>query len=197
MYTAHRPAEPGFTYYRFAHFAMPFWTLFPNGPLEDNIIAQAWVPMDDTHTMSYYFSWKRRTPALGLRRSGEPIPYLDRATATLPNTTDWFGRWRPAANQSNDYLIDRDAQRTVSYSGIAEVFTQDSAVTESIGAISDRTLEHLAPSDLDDHHDTQAIARSREGAARSRYGASARRRSARQQYRPVRRSDRALRSVLA
>ena len=147
MYAAHRPAEPGFTYYRFAHFAMPFWTLFPNGPITDNIIAQAWVPMDDTHTMSYYISWKRRTPALGLLKSGEPIPYLDRATQTLPNTTDWFGRWRPAANQDNDYLIDRDAQRTFSYSGIAEVFTQDSAVTESMGAISDRTLEHLAPSD--------------------------------------------------
>ena len=147
MYTAHRPAEPGFTYYRFAHFAMPFWTLFPNGPLEDNIIAQAWVPMDDTHTMTYFFTWKRRTPGLGLSRSGAPLPYLDRATALLPNTTGWFGRWRPAANQDNDYLIDRDAQRTISYTGIAEVFTQDSAVTESMGAISDRTLEHLAPSD--------------------------------------------------
>ena len=147
MYTAHRPAEPGYTYHRFAHFAMPFWTLFPNGPLQDNVIAQAWVPMDDTHTMSYYFSWKPRTPALGLLKTGEPIPYLDRVTATLPNTTDWFGRWRPVANHDNDYLIDRDAQRTYSYSGIAEVFTQDSAVTESMGAITDRTLEHLAPSD--------------------------------------------------
>jgi phthalate 4,5-dioxygenase len=147
MYTAHRPGDPGQTYYRFAHFALPCWTLFPNGPLEDNIIAQGWVPMDDTHTMTYYLSWNRRTPALGLRRDGEPLPYLDRATATLPNATDWFGRWRPAANQSNDYLIDRDAQRTFSYSGIAEVFTQDSAVTESMGAITDRTLEHLAPSD--------------------------------------------------
>jgi phthalate 4,5-dioxygenase len=147
MYAAHRPGGPGMTYYRFAHFAMPCWTLFPNGPVGDNIIAQGWVPMDDTHTMVYYLSWKRRTPALGLLRSGEPIPYLDRATATLPNTTDWFGRWRTAANHDNDYLIDRDAQRTISFSGIAEVFIQDSAVTESMGEISDRALEHLAPSD--------------------------------------------------
>jgi phthalate 4,5-dioxygenase oxygenase subunit len=41
MYTAYRPAQPGHLYYRFAHFAMPFWTLFPNGPLSDNILAQA------------------------------------------------------------------------------------------------------------------------------------------------------------
>jgi hypothetical protein len=97
--------------------------------------------------MSFKFNWKRRTPPLGLLRTGELIPFLDRVTPTLPNTTDWFGRWRPAANQGNDYLIDREAQRTVSYTWIAEVFTQDSAVTESMGAISDRTLEHRAPSD--------------------------------------------------
>jgi phthalate 4,5-dioxygenase len=48
MCAAYRPAQPGQLYYRFAHFVMPFWTLFPNGPLADNIIAQAWVPMDDT-----------------------------------------------------------------------------------------------------------------------------------------------------
>jgi phthalate 4,5-dioxygenase oxygenase subunit len=147
MYTAYRPAQAGHLYYRFAHFVMPFWTLFPNGPLTDNIIAQAWVPMDDTHTMSFNFSWNRRTPPLSVMKTGEPIPYLDRKTATLPNTADWFGRWRPVANQSNDYLIDRESQRTVSYSGIADIFAQDSAVTESMGEISDRTLEHLAPSD--------------------------------------------------
>jgi phthalate 4,5-dioxygenase len=147
MYTAYRPAQPGYVYYRFAHFAMPFWTLFPNGPLTDNIIAQAWVPMDDTHTMSFNLSWNRRTLPLCVTRTGEPIPFLDRTTPTLPNTADWFGRWRPVANRSNDYLIDREAQRTVSYSGIAGVFPQDSAVTESMGEITDRALEHLAPSD--------------------------------------------------
>jgi len=57
MYMAYRPAQPGHLDYRFAHFAMPFWTLFPNGPLKDNILAQACVPMDDTHTMSFQFSW--------------------------------------------------------------------------------------------------------------------------------------------
>lgn len=147
-YAAYRPAQPGHLYYGFAHFVMPFWTLFPNGPLNDNIIAQAWVPMDDTHTMSFNFSWKRRIQPLSVQRTGEPIPFLNRIDQTLPNTSEWFGRWRMPANSGNDYLIDRDAQRTVSYSGIASIFAQDSAVTESMGEISDRTLEHLAPSDL-------------------------------------------------
>jgi phthalate 4,5-dioxygenase len=147
MYTAYRPAQPGHLYYRFAHFAFPFWTMFPAGPLSDNIIAQAWVPMDDTHTMAFNFSWNRRTPPLRVTREGAPILFLEQIVPTLPNTVDWFGRWRPTANRDNDYLIDRAAQRTVSYSGITGIFPQDSAVTESMGEISDRTLEHLAPSD--------------------------------------------------
>jgi hypothetical protein len=121
--------------------------LFPNGPLADNILAQAWVPLDDTHTMAFTFTWQHKTPVLGLTRTGEPLPLLDRTTPTLPNTSDWFGRWRPAANHTNDYMIDRDAQRTISYTGIAGVFPQDSAMTESMGDITDRTIEHLAPSD--------------------------------------------------
>jgi phthalate 4,5-dioxygenase len=147
MYAAYRPAEAGHLYYRFAHFVFPFWTLFPNGPLTDNVLAQGWVPMDDTHTMAFTFSWTRKTPVLSFNKRGEPLPLLDRVSPTLPNSTDWFGRWRPVANQTNDYLIDREAQRTISYTGIAGVFPQDSAVTESMGDISDRTLENLAPSD--------------------------------------------------
>jgi phthalate 4,5-dioxygenase oxygenase subunit len=148
MYAAYRPATPGNTYYRFAHFAFPFWTLFPNGPLTDNVLVQGWVPMDDTHTMAFTFSWRRKTPVLSWNKEGQPLPLLDRVTETLPNTADWFGRWRPVASRDNDYLIDREAQRTISYTGINGVFPQDSAVTEGMGEISDRTLENLAPSDL-------------------------------------------------
>ena len=148
MYAAHRPAQPGHTYYRFAHFAMPFWTLFPNGPLSDNIIAQGWVPMDDTHTMVFTYTWTRKTPVISKLKTGEPFPLLNKLMPMLPNTTDWFGRWRSAQNSENDYLIDRAAQRSVSFSGIAGVFSQDSAVTEGMGAIADRALENLAPSDI-------------------------------------------------
>jgi hypothetical protein len=35
-------------------------------------------------------------------------------------------------------LIDREAQRTISFTGIDGVFPQDSAVTEGMGDISDR-----------------------------------------------------------
>jgi hypothetical protein len=52
-------------------------------------------------------------------------------------------------NERNDYLIDRDAQRSDRiYSGISNIGMQDQAVTESMGEISDRSREHLTPSDL-------------------------------------------------
>jgi phthalate 4,5-dioxygenase oxygenase subunit len=65
----------------------------------------------------------------------------------VPNTPDWFGRWRPVADQTNDYLLNREAQRTISFTGIDGVFPQIRPVTESMGEISDRRLETLASSD--------------------------------------------------
>jgi phthalate 4,5-dioxygenase len=126
---------------------MPFWTLFPNGPMETNILAQGWVPMDDTHTMVFTLMWKGATPPLLIDKNGDPLPHLLRQSPMQPNTTDWFGRWRTEASAENDYLIDREAQRTVSYSGISGLFPQDSAMTESMGDIVDRRRERLVPSD--------------------------------------------------
>ena len=49
--------------------------------------------------------------------------------------------------RENDWLIDREVQRTKTYTGIKGVNTQDLAVQESMGAIVDRSLEHLGTSD--------------------------------------------------
>jgi hypothetical protein len=65
----------------------------------------------------------------------------------LPNTTDWLGRYRAVQNFENDYLIDRDAQRNKSFTGIENIHIQDQAVTESMGDITDHGLETLAASD--------------------------------------------------
>ena len=73
---------------------------------------------------------------------GHPIRYL-------PQSTDWFGRWRSADNASNDWGMDREAQRSnIYYSGIPNLSMQDQSVTESMGAITDHEHEHLGPSDL-------------------------------------------------
>jgi hypothetical protein len=77
-----------------------------------------------------------------------PIPGSTPRPEFQPNATDWYGRWRPVQNASNDYLIDREAQRNNTiYTGITHIAMQDQAITESMGEIVDHSLEHLAPSD--------------------------------------------------
>ena len=58
MYGAYRPAEEGRTYWRIAHFMMPFWSITPSAPFGLQVYARAWVPIDDTHCMSFRFVWK-------------------------------------------------------------------------------------------------------------------------------------------
>ena len=81
-------------------------------------------------------------------RDGTAIGGTGRGNKFLPNTTDWLGRWRLAANSSNDWGMDRAAQRSSAiYSGIDGIHLQDQAITESMGSITDHAFEHLAPSD--------------------------------------------------
>jgi hypothetical protein len=66
----------------------------------------------------------------------------------LPNGTGWLDRFRLEACTANDFLIDRDAQRRMEdYTGIMGTLVQDQAVTTSMGAIYDRSSEHLGTSD--------------------------------------------------
>ena len=148
MYAAYRPADPDTTYWRVAHFMFPFWTIPPDGNFRDHVIARAWAPMDDTHTMFFHCSWKKNTPGLRKLKDGSQIPGATIGNQLLPNGTGWFDRWRLKANAGNDYLIDRQAQREASFSGIEGIHLQDQAMTESMGDIVDHGHEHLAISDL-------------------------------------------------
>jgi phthalate 4,5-dioxygenase len=152
QYGAYRPAGPGQTYWRFASFAFPFWTLAPNGEFASHMHARAWVPIDDSHTMFCYLWWKRGMSSITMPtpayKDGSPIGGAGRGSKFLPNTTDWLGRWRLAANEGNDWTLDREAQRNNTiYSGIDGIHLQDQAITESMGPVTDHTFEHLAPSD--------------------------------------------------
>jgi phthalate 4,5-dioxygenase len=147
MYGAYRPAAPGRTYWRFANFMFPFWTQTPQGKFTEHLHNRAWVPMDDHHTMFISLVWKQHPPSVGPNKRGQMLPGFQRVFDHLPNTTDWFGRWRLKGRAENDWLIDRDAQKNGNFSGIVGIHQQDQAVTESMGSITDHLFEHLAPSD--------------------------------------------------
>ncbi len=147
MYGAWRPADNGARSWRIAQFLFPFWTMPPDGDFEGHVWARAWVPMDDTHTMFIQLAWNRSTRGVRETIDGTPLPGLGYDYEFLPNTTDWHGRWRLALNQSNDYGIDREIQAEGSFTGIDGLMLQDQAITESMGPITDHSLETLAPSD--------------------------------------------------
>jgi hypothetical protein len=141
MYGACRPAETDTNYWRIANFLFPFWAMVPTGVLGLEVRARAWIPMDDEHTLALTIGRLPRGTAQVGRQTVGPVE-------TLPNTTDWYGRFRAVANANNDYLIDRELQKTASFTGIGSIFLQDQAATESMGPIYDRTQERLGTSDV-------------------------------------------------
>jgi hypothetical protein len=57
------------------------------------------------------------------------------------------GTFRLKRNRENDYMIDRRMQKTLNFTGIVGVNTQDFALQENMGAICDRSKEFLGTSD--------------------------------------------------
>ena len=119
----------------------------------------AWVPMDDEHTMFFgiaappaggvtVFPERSKRQDVDARRGSSQRVGLG-ITEMLPDTTDWYGRSRPKADASNDYLLDREkVQRGESYTGLPSVVLEDQAITESMGPIYNRSQEHLGTSDI-------------------------------------------------
>jgi phenylpropionate dioxygenase-like ring-hydroxylating dioxygenase large terminal subunit len=134
-YGAHRPAEEGTNYWRIAHFLFPCFTMTPTPAAGSSLAIRMWVPLDDEHVLFW------SVEASATERAVRVHEYLD-------DTSDWEGKFRPKQRLENDYLVDRERQKTESYTGIGGGFImQDQAATESMGAVTNRTREHLGVSD--------------------------------------------------
>ena len=55
--------------------------------------------------------------------------------------------YRPFANRSNDFRIDREAQKVQSFTGVPGLAEQDLMIQQSQGLICDRSLETLTATD--------------------------------------------------
>jgi hypothetical protein len=115
---------------------------------------RAWVPLDDEHMM--FYSMSKRAPdgtllsgnGQGQQRAAAPDGETRGGLRYHPNGTGWFDRFRFIQDRHNDYLVDREKQRTnQSFTGIEGVPVQDAAVTESMGSLANRSTEHLGSSD--------------------------------------------------
>jgi len=144
-YGARRPASEDQVYWRIAQWCFPFYTFTPPGVLGTKKGGSARVPMDDNHVLTFNMTSGRPRPT---QQTGSS-PFFQQAMQ--PNTTDWYGRFRPVQQPENDYQLDREAQRSNTgfngYTGITGVGMQDAAMTTSMGRIYDRSKEHLGTTD--------------------------------------------------
>jgi hypothetical protein len=126
-------------YVRTSPYIMPSFSIVPGPPTakfeEDDIRGfRFWVPIDDRTTWLYILNMRKK-------------PFTDEERKSLRS---WIGpNYRRVRNAGNDYLLSRERQRTVSYTGIDSVNAaeQDGCATESMGLIYDRSQEHLGYSD--------------------------------------------------
>jgi hypothetical protein len=91
-----------------------------------------YTPVDDTHSWRFDFGF-RRTRAVTPRDVHRAL-IIDENHRRIPSA-------------SNHYLQDREKQRTVNFTGMEDFLTHDSCATESMGALFDRSREHLGVSD--------------------------------------------------
>ena len=129
------------SYVRVTLFVAPFYGLFAGQ--KDWGALQAFVPIDDENTMLYFVRYNLKQPVDDKERERQIawsglIPGID--------IDKNFGMKR---NRENNWLQDRTSMETgQSASGLRGVQMEDAVVQESMGAIYDRSMEHLGTTDI-------------------------------------------------
>ena len=142
QYAGIRPLDEGRIHVRTYHLILPFHQIRPSRsesgvPL---VAGHSWVPIDDENTMVY--NWEYSTIDAPLTEEDRLERRLGNGPLDVDQTT-----FRSKRNRRNNYLLDRQVQKTETFTGIDGINVQDRAIQESMGAIVDRSREHLGPAD--------------------------------------------------
>ncbi|HEX5369445.1 MAG TPA: Rieske 2Fe-2S domain-containing protein [Dehalococcoidia bacterium] len=150
------PTDYGFTYAglralpdggyfaRGYHWIMPWYQLrgYTVDAEKPTVSGHMWVPVDDETTMVYNFTYTY---------GSEPLSENERLLAGTGNQfgvdIDVEDGFRSIRNRRNRYMIDRQVQKTRTFTGIQGTNTQDRAVQESMGRVVDRSYERLGTTD--------------------------------------------------
>jgi len=126
-------------YIRTTLFIAPFTVLIP--PNDQYNLAQMLIPIDDVNTMFYWIAW-HPDPRKGISQQAW------RRFCGAEVGIDLDENYRKKRNLQNRYLQDRGAMKAGDWTGIHGIPTQDMAMWESMGPISDRSQDHPGSSDL-------------------------------------------------
>jgi phenylpropionate dioxygenase-like ring-hydroxylating dioxygenase large terminal subunit len=137
---ARRNAEDGRYYWRITPWVMPCFTMVP--PRGDHPMhGHFWVPMDDENCMAWSFDYH---PVRALTAAERAAMDEGKGVHVKVHPVTF----RPLQNRDNDYLMDRESQKSGrSYSGVEGIGMQDASLQESMGPIQDRTKENLVSTD--------------------------------------------------
>src|SRR5438876_754355 len=109
-------------YWRITQLVLPFYVFVP-GAVGSPVHCNAWVPMDDEHTIVWRIQYLQERPFTAQELAklqsgmGAHVPRDE----YLPASSEPAGAWRPRANRGNNYLQALQVQRTRSFSGIRRI----------------------------------------------------------------------------
>lgn len=133
--TALRPMTEELTHVRVTHAIFPHTFVIPLS--ETLTITQMHVPVDDTHTYWYSVFTSFAGPVDKEAMRNQRLQFI-----SLPD-------YIPKAGRHNNWGFNAEEQRSQTYLGMGEedINVHDQWAVESMGAIQDRTREHLGTSD--------------------------------------------------
>ena len=136
-----RLGEPDSYYWRVTQWLFPWFTLIaPFG--EHALGGHVWVPIDDHSCWAWSINWQPKQPLSAHEREAMVAGKGIHVEYEAP------GSFVPKANASNDYLMDRVAQKEKrAYSGVFGFSAQDYSLQESMGPIQNHEAEQLLPTD--------------------------------------------------
>jgi hypothetical protein len=144
-YGARRDISSDEYYWRVTHWLLPTYSLIPSTGFPRG--GRCWIPIDDTHISVVQYNYHPERPLTADEvQARKNSPEITPVRYRLPDGYI-IDICRDVRHADNDYLIDRDMQRTQNFTGIDVIRTQDTAMTESMGGVVDRSQEHLGSTD--------------------------------------------------
>ena len=138
---ARRDARPDTHYWRIAQWFTPGFTTIPAFTGDGPLSGHSWAPTDNESCMVFAFTWHPTRPLtageLARMQAGSAVH-----SALIPGT------FTPIANRNNDYAGPDAPPAAQPWMRIMQFQDQDTAITESMGGLYDRTQEHLGASDV-------------------------------------------------
>ena len=136
---AARKADGSERYWRTAQFMLPAHATTPSTLPGETYFGYSFVPITDQSCWVYTYAWN----------PDRPIGAAERAKLQAGHgiMAEVDADFVPLSNRGNDYRIDRDNQKHLTFTGVRGVAEQDQMIQESQGPIVDRCEENLTMTD--------------------------------------------------